>query len=93
MTILKSNEYYKVVSNFCAKHEMYKVETSPLVDNTYTKRYLCEDGAEATEVNRKVYEKVEVEVKGLKCEVYVELLETEWFDSDTGKSIYMYERY
>ncbi len=93
MTILKNKEYYETIADFCKKHEMYKVETSSLVDGQYIKKYLCEDGAMGTEINRPVYEQVEVEVKGLKVKVEVKLLETEWFDSDNGKSIYMYERF
>ena len=93
MTIVKAKEYYEIIASFCRKHELYKVENGELKDNCYIKKYLCEDGSQGTEVNRKVYEKVSVEVKGVKCEAVVELLETEWFDSDSGKSIYMYERY
>lgn len=93
MKIVKNVEYYERVKSFCSKHELYKVETSPLENNTYYKKYLCEDGSIGTECNRVVYEEVEVEVKGIKCKVQVKLLETEWFDSDNGSSIYMYERF
>ena len=93
MTILTMKEYYTVVSKFVNNHEVAKVETSPMINNTWYKNYLCEDGAAGTEVNRVVYEKVDVEVKGLKIQVEVKLLETEWFDTDSGKSVYMYAKY
>ena len=93
MKIVKSREYYNTVSQFVNKHEVAKVITTPFNENSWTKHYLCEDGAEGTEVNRVVYEKRTIEVKGLEVDVEIKLLETEWFDTDNGSSIYMYEKY
>lgn len=92
MKIVSVKEYYDAIKKFVNKHEVVKVITSPMVEEQWYKDYLTEDGAFAKEVNRILYEYVEVEVKGLKCEVEIKLLETEWFDSDNGYSIYVYER-
>lgn len=93
MRIVSMKEYYETVSKFVNKHEVAKVETSAFVNEQWYKDYLCEDGAFGKEINRTVYEKVEVEVKGLKINVDIKLLETEWFDTDNGKSIYVYQKY
>lgn len=95
MKIVSMKEYYEVQSKFVSKHEheISKVERSPFTDNQWHKTYLCEDGALGTEINRIVYEQVEVEVKGLKVKVEVKLLETEWFDTDNGTSTFMYQKY
>ncbi|MBO7715933.1 MAG: hypothetical protein J6S85_20380 [Methanobrevibacter sp.] len=93
MKILSMKEYYEELSKFVNKHEVSRIVTSPFTNNEWYKDYLCEDGAVGKEINRVVYEQVEVEVKGLVCKVEVKLLETEWFDTDNGTSIYMYQRY
>lgn len=93
MKIVSMKEYYEAVSKFVNKHEVAKVETSPMTNNQWYKDYLCDDGATGKEINRVVYEQVEVEVKGLKVKVEIKLLETEWFDTDNGTSIYMYQAY
>lgn len=92
MTIVTMKEYYERVSKFVNKHEVAKVETSLFENFAWHKDYLCEDGAFGKEINREVYEKAEVEVKGIKITVEVKLLETEWFDTDNGTSIYMYQK-
>ena len=93
MKIVSMSDYYKTVQEFVSKHQVNKVETSELVNGQWHKNYLCEDGSAGTEVNRTVYETVEVEVKGLKIKVEVKLLETEWFDTDNSHSVYMYQKY
>lgn len=93
MRIVTNKEYYERVREFVSNNDMYRVETSPLESDTYIKTYYCENGACGHEINRVVYEDVEVEVKGLKFKVTVKLLETEWFDSINAESIYMYERF
>lgn len=93
MEIVKAKQYYERLSAFINKHEIAKVETSSFQNGQWHKDYLCEDGSFGKEINRVVYEKARVEVKGLMVTVEIKLLETEWFDTDTGKSIYMYERY
>jgi len=93
MKILTMAEYYQTIQEFVSKHEINKVETSELVNGQWSKNYYGEDGSAGTEINRIVYENVEVEVKGLKVKVEVKLLETEWFDTDNGKSVYMYQKY
>lgn len=89
MKIVSSKEYYERLNKFVNKHDVAKIQTSSFTDNTYYKDYLCEDGAFGKEINRVVYE--EVEVKGVK--ISVKLLETEWFDTDDSVSIHMYEKY
>lgn len=92
MTIVNSKEYYERIRKFVEKHEVIRVETSAFEDGQWHKTYICEN-ATGYEINREVWEETEVEVKGVKCNVKIHLLETEWFDSDNASSIYMYERY
>jgi len=93
MKIIKMKEYYELLQKFVNNHEVANVETSSMINGEWNKKYFCEDGAFGTEINRVIYEQVEVEVKGLKIKVDVKLLETEWFDTDNGASIYMYQKY
>lgn len=90
MKIVTMKEYYEAVGNFVNKHEIANVSTSNIVNGDYHKTYMCEDGATGWEINRVIYETRELEVKGLNIKVSIKLLETEWFDTDNGKSIYMY---
>lgn len=87
--------YSQEKKSFMEKHEYnYKIETSPMDCNgVYTKIYMFEDGAEWTEVMRPVFEKALVEVKQVKFEMLVKLLETEFFNTESSKSSYYYERF
>lgn len=93
MRIVTMHEYYEEMGKFLTKHKEWRVITSPFSNDQWCKDYLCEDGAMGKEINRVVYETVEVEVKGIKVKVSIKLLETEWFDTDNGYSIYMYAKY
>ena len=93
MKIVSNKEYYEVLRTFINKHEITDIITSPLVNGEYSKKYLCEDGANGWEINRIIYEEFEVEKYGVKSKVQVAFLQTEWFDTDNGTSIYMYDRY
>lgn len=89
------------INAFVMKHGRkgdWSVTTSPMkADGTYIKTYIFEDGAQMTEVNRPVYEEVEVEVevKGIKIPVKtsVKLLETECWNTDDATSVKFYERW
>ena len=92
MKIITLKELSNIQRDFVNKHEVANVYTSQFENREYHKDYLCEDGATGTEINRIVTEEVEIEVKGVKVKVKVELWETEWFDTDTGTSVYVYQK-
>ena len=85
---------------FIQKHSKsdWRVETSPMDnDGKYVKTYIFEDGAQLVEVNRPVYETVEIEteVKGVKVVLKetVKLFETECWNTDNAKSVKWYEKF
>lgn len=100
---MADKNYLKYKYDFIEKHCKHgKVdwhcETSPMDENgQYVKQYIFADGACMTEINRPVYEtvNVEVEVKGvkIKTQIDVKLLETECWHTDDAKSIKFYERF
>lgn len=93
MTILNFKEYETKKRDFLNEADNWNVETSPMDEyGTYVKTYMCDNGNVLTEVNRPVYETVEVEVKGVKCEVQIKLLESEMF-SNKWQSVYRYEKF
>lgn len=88
------------IQDFIKKHSKsdWQVITSYLTeDGGYTKTYVFDDGATLTEVNRPVYEKVEVKttVKGIPVVIsdYVKLFESECWNTDNAKSVKFYERW
>lgn len=84
-------EFYGAQAEFIRKHPIAKIETSPMVNNAYSKHYLAEDGAEMWEENRITSEIVEVEVHGVKCQAHVELWETECWSTDDSRSMYLFQ--
>ena len=87
-------------NNFIKTHAKadWHVETSPLrEDGSYVKTYIFDDGATLTEVNRPVYESVDVKttVKGIPVIVHdeVKLLETECWNTDDATAVKFYERW
>lgn len=85
---------------FIQKHSDadWTVHTSPMDEyGQYVKNYLFTDGATLTEVNRPVWEEVEVEVevKGIKVTIKdtIKLMETEAWNTDDAKSVKFYERW
>ncbi len=94
MLILNYDTFNAVKKDFLMRHGDWSVETSPMDEyGTYYKDYICEDGAQWHEVMRPVYEKATVEVKGVKVDVTVKLLETEAYNTDDSVSIYYYEKF
>lgn len=95
MRVVDCKTYNEEKKNFMEAHDYnYSIETSPMAaDGTYHKIYMFEDGAEWTEVMRPTFEKAEVEIKKVRCQVAIKMLETEYFNSDDGKSSYYYERF
>ena len=87
--------YNKEKKNFMEAHNYnYRIETSPMDSTgTYHKDYLFEDGAQWHEVMRPTFETAEVEIKKVKCQVVVKMLETEYYNTETGTSSYYYERF
>lgn len=93
MDILTSQEYSKKKIEFLYESDDWKVETSPMDEyGTYVKTYICTNGNVLTEVNRPVYETVDVEVKGVKTQVQVKLFESEMFSNKWG-SVFTYEKF
>lgn len=95
MRIVDYRTYTEEKKNFMEAHDYdYKVETSPMdVDGTYRKTYMFEDGAIWYEVMRPTFEEAEVEIRKVRCQVVIKMLETEYFNSDNSKSSYYYERF
>lgn len=96
----KFDNYLDYKRAFIQKHSKadWSVKTSPMKqDGTYVKTYVFSDGAVMTEVNRPVWEtvEVEVEVKGVPVTIKqdVKLFETEAWNTDNSMSVKFYERY
>ena len=92
--------YIDYKNEFIKRHNDsdWSVHTSPMDDyGQYVKNYIFTDGATLTEVNRPVYEmvEVEVEVKGGKVKIKqeVKVMETEVWNTDDSKSVKFYERW
>lgn len=90
-------EYKKA---FIKKHNKadWKVETSGMDEyGGYIKTWIFTDGAQMTEVNRPVWETVEVEVSTkcgpVKITEDIKMLETELWNTDDAKSVKFYERW
>ena len=85
---------------FIQKHSKddWTVDTSSMdADGKYCKTYNFTDGAQLIEINRPVYEtvEVEVEVKGIKVTIKdtVKLFETEAWNTDNAHSVKFYEKF
>lgn len=92
--------YIDYKNDFIKKHNEadWSVHTSPMDEyGQYTKSYVFTDGATLTEINRPVYETVEVEteVKGIKVVIKqdIKLMETEAWNTDDAKSVKFYEKW
>lgn len=93
MNILTNKEYLKKKTDFLNQAKDWRVETSPMDKyGKYVKTYICDNGNVLTEVNSPIYEKVEVEVKGVKLQTQVKLFESEMF-SNKWPSVYTYEKF
>ena len=93
MNILSHKEYNDMKYNFLNESKDWHVETSPMdTDGQYIKTYICDNGNIITEVNRPVYENVDITVKGVSLSVEVKLFESEMF-SNKFQSVYTYEKY
>lgn len=93
MTILTSKEYDAKKIELLHEANDWKVETSPMDEyGQYVKTYICDNGNVITEVNRPVYETVDIEVKGVKMQVQVKLFESEMFSNKWG-SVYSYQKF
>lgn len=92
MNIVSYQEYAERKTIFLREHGDWKVETSPMIEDSYHKTYICEDGHCWYEYSRPIYADTIVEVRGVRVETQVRLLETEaWSTED--KSMYYYEAY
>lgn len=96
----KYNNYLEYKSEFIKRHNKadWTVDTSAMdSDGKYFKTYTFTDGAQLIEVNRPVYEEVEVEVevKGVKILIKqtIKLFETEAWNTDNANSVKFYEKF
>lgn len=92
MKKVSMKEFYEKQAEFIRKHPISKVDTTPMVDNSYRKHYIAEDGAEMWESNRIITHRAEVEAYGIKCVVDVKLWETECWSTDEASSMYLYQQ-
>lgn len=97
---MKFDTYLNYKRAFIQKHSKadWSVDTSPMMqDGGYVKTYIFTDGAVMTEVNRPVWETVEVqvEVKGIPVTIKqeVKLFETEAWNTDNATSVKFYEKF
>lgn len=94
MNIVNYQEFMKIKAEFFKKHDDWSVDTSPMDEyGAYSKSYICTDGARWIENMRPVWEKVTVEVKGVKIPVSVKLFETEAYNTDNADSVFYYEKF
>lgn len=85
-------EFYDKQAKFIRNHQIARIDTSPMMNSTYSKHYVAVDGAEMWEFNRIITETVEAEVKGIKVKAEVKLWETECWSTDFFKSMYLYQQ-
>lgn len=98
--VRKFENYLDYKRAFIQKHGKadWTVDTSAMdADGKYYKTYTFADGAQLIEVNRPVFETVEVEteVRGIKIVLKetVKLFETEAWNTDNANSVKFYERF
>ena len=87
------NAYEQDKTAFLKKHGLKEVFTSPMINDTYHKEYITEDGGIFYEVMSSHYETIETETHGVKVETFVKLFRVEYWNTDNAKSRYHYEKY
>lgn len=88
------DQYLKELQAFCKKHNKKaecKVETSPMINNSYHKNYMWSDGANWTECSFIVRELAECEIHGIKFSTPVDLWKTEYYSTESP-SKYFYTK-
>lgn len=86
-------EFSTDFAKFFLRHgKNWRLEESPMVNDSYMKIYHFPDGATWYEQLRPVYETAEIIVKGVKSKVLVKLCQVEYWNSDCPSKFY-YERY
>jgi hypothetical protein len=94
MNVLSFSDFENKKINFINHNGGLKnVITSNLEGTQYQKRYICENGEDLTEVNRKVLKRAKASIYGLEIFVDVELFESEQYNSKDGTSYYTYQNY
>ena len=82
MTILSYKEYNDKKFEFLNQSEHWNCDTSFMdKDGKYVKTYVCDNGNVLTEINRPVYENVDITVKGIDMSITVKLFESEMFSN------------
>lgn len=92
MDILTNKEYEQKKIDFLHEADDWTVETSLMNDYGYVKTYFCNNGNILFEVNRPVYETVDVVVKGIKVQTKVKLFESQMY-SNKFSSVFTYEKF
>lgn len=92
MTVTK-RQYETEKNNFFRKHNnTFKIYTSEMENNQYSKTYAFLDGANWVEVYSPIIEQGIVSVKGMTYPIPVKLFRTEFFSTESP-SKYYYERF
>ena len=94
MNTVTYEKYMNDLVKFVGKHSKkndFRVETSPMINDRYDKKYLFEDGSTFWEINEIITEEVEVEVHVITCKAQVELYRHEYWSTDDSSTKYWYE--
>lgn len=87
-------EYTAEKAAFFQNHDNdFRVDTSPLQGTVYFKTYYFKDGAVWYERMEKKTFRPTVEVMCVPVKVYVDMLETEYWNTDDSTSKLYYEKY
>lgn len=94
MNILSFSEFENKKLDFIKKHKgLQKVITGEFEEGKYRKRYICEDGKELIEINRKVTKMATASIYNVKIDVPIELFESEMWNDDDSTSCYSYQKF
>lgn len=90
MNVVSMKEYLEFQYKFLREHVVENVYTTKMIDNSYSKHYICEDNSELWECNEVVTEQVEVEVHKVKMTIPVRMIRHEMWTNEHA-SVYAYE--
>lgn len=92
MNIVKYDEYRSEKKRFFSKHNNdFQCETQGSSAEYYRKTYVFGDGSTWYEVMNRISKPVNVEVNLTNITVNIDLLQTEYWNSDEGESKFYYE--
>lgn len=94
MNIVTYDEYNSDKIAFFKRHDNdFELQTEGTSAEYYRKTYSFSDEAVWYEVSRKVYIPIEQKVRLVDVKIDVELLETEYYNSQESESKYYYEKW